>query len=91
MCKGFLEIQKQNLLMANVVYPPYLIAQKYTKFELVRSFNKHNKPFTVSTHRMRRTNLLCVVVRFFGFILFCFEMCARFAFWFRFTRISLYA
>lgn len=47
----------------------------------------------ITSHLCAAQNLLCVVVRlffrFFGFILFCFEMCARFAFSFRFTRISL--
>lgn len=76
--KGFSTLQKQNLLI--------LIAQKSTKFELVRSFNMHNKPFTVSTpsHHitsMRRTKFIvcgCSVIFslfWFYFVLF-WNVCA---------------
>lgn len=77
--KGFSTLQKQNLLI--------LIAQKYTKFELVRSFNMHNKPFTVSTHHITSHyiyaphKIYCVWLfgYFFAFlVLFCFVLkCVR--------------
>lgn len=60
---------------------PNLVAQKYTKFELVRSFSMHTKPFTVSTHlcaaQIYCVWLFCYFSRFFGFMLFCFVKCVR--------------